>query len=156
MDLIRSASGTGSREMESEGILQGGSVEPSHPLPPWLQHRDGDLGMCDRGYQGRGDSGEGVREMAPHVKGLGVPREKETQDGKFKTEVGRGELTGSKEQLEDECIVLEYEGSFVAEVQKFVQRHSEMFDTVTEKDLVMEITPTLHNLKSEESCEPVM
>lgn len=159
MDLIRSsqtASGTGSEEMEAEGTLQGGSVEPSHPLPPWLHHRDGDLEICDSGYQGREERGEGAREMTPHDKDLGVPREKEIADVKFKIEAGRGELTGGEEQLQDECTVLEYESSFVAEVQKFVQRNSDMFDVITEKDLVMEVTPTLHNLKSEESCEHVM
>ena len=147
MDLIRSsqtASRTGSEEMEAEDTLQGGSVEPSHPLPPWLQHRDGDLGICDSGYQGREERGEGAREMTPRDKDLGAPREED------KTEAG---LTGGGEQLQD---VLEYESSFVAEVQKFVQRNSDMFDIVTEKDLVMEATPTLHNLKSEESCEHVM
>ena len=46
-----------------------------------------------------------------------------------------------------------YENSFVAEVRRFVQRNSEMFDIVTEEKLTTEVVPTLHNLKSEESCK---
>lgn len=94
--------------------------------------------------------------MRHHDKSAGVPRVEELKDDKLRNEAGIGGATGGGEQVQDESPVLEYEASFMAKVQKFVQRNSDMFDIITEKDLVVEATPTLHNLKSEESRKPVM
>lgn len=152
VDLIKSSqtdTETSPQEREAEVSLQRGSAEPTHPLPPWLQHRESDPGMCDRGYQGREEEGGSVGHQD---KSAGVHREEEIEDDKLGNEVGMGGVTGGGY----ESAVLEYEASFVAEVQKFVQKNSDMFDIITEKDLVVEATPTLHNLKSEESRKPVM
>ena len=59
-----------------------------------------------------------------------------------------GEHTAVMEEEEDN-----YQDSFVAEVRRFVQRNSEMFDLVTKEEITMATTPTLHNLKSDASCE---
>ena len=54
-----------------------------------------------------------------------------------------------EEEEEDE----KYEDSFVAEVRRFVQRTAETFDLVTKEELVSDRGPTLHNFRSEDSCE---
>ena len=116
-------------------------------------------------------SGEGVMEGSGEgvwgARSDGVPQREELvkQDegearggvdiGKERVEETRGQLLkhSTEEEEEEEEGMREYEGSFVAEVRRFVHRHSVMFDIVTDERLAMETVPTLHNLKSEESCE---
>ena len=57
-----------------------------------------------------------------------------------------------KEEMEEEEDE-KYEDSFVAEVRRFVQRTAETFDLVTKEELVSDRGLTLHNFRSEDSCE---
>lgn len=170
VDLIRLSQAdeeigkTSHREIPAEGNWQRRLVEPAHPIPPWLQQRVNDPAMCDSGRQGReegGTQGE-VRGPPYNAESAEFARTEETKKPEeieewVKVEVGRervkerGELAG--EHFGEDHAVSAYESSFVAEVQKFVQRNSEMFNIITEKELTMEVVPTLHNLKSKESCE---
>ena len=75
---------------------------------------------------------------------------KEKYEDTTKREGEMREQTVDEEEEEEK-----YEDSFVAEVRRFVQRTVETFDMVTKEELVMDAGPTLHNFRSEESCEPV-
>ena len=144
---------------EGEGGREIWPRDPMKPAaPPWLQQRGS---VDDRGREEREREGEGRQPLLETVSE--VSRREDTMKKCAKSEEGvkvelarevSGEEVSCEEEEEvEECAVVDYENSFVGEVQKFVQRNSKMFDIATEKDLTIEPLPTLHNLKSEESCE---
>ena len=54
---------------------------------------------------------------------------------------------------EENVTRLDYQGSFLAEVKKFLVRNSEAFDTLTKGATHPGPVPTLHDLSSEDSCK---
>ena len=134
---------------EGEAGRPSSTVEPT--VHPWLQQRGEEVGCGEGGVEGR-------QQLLHHSESVSeVSRRDETtkkcdenEEG-VKVELVRAE--GVEERGEQALAVGGYENSFVGEVQKFVQRNSETFDIITEKELTVEPLPTLHNLKSEESCE---
>lgn len=115
-------------------------VPPSCP-PPWLyQEREGNKDRLLQGQSNITQRDDTHEERQDEVSGR--------EEGK--SQVREIEFPWMTEEEEE---VGQYESSFVAEVQKFVQRNSETFNIVTKEILTMETTPTLHNLKSEASCE---
>ena len=94
------------------------------------------------------DSTESDREMREQT--VDEEEEEEKYEDSTKRE---GEMREQTVDEEEEKEI--YEDSFVAEVRRFVQRTVETFDMVTKEELVMDAGPTLHNFRSEESCEPL-
>ena len=132
-ESVMEGSGEGVMEGRREGVMEGSREGV------WGAHNDG---VPQREELVKQDKGEAHGS---------------TNFGKERVEETRGQLlkhsTEEEEEEEEEEGMREYEGSFVAEVRRFVHRHSVMFDIVTDERLAMETVPTLHNLKSEESCE---
>ena len=142
IDLIKRSRGDKEEEMHSREERERGSEDPVAPVPPWMQHGAYPAAV--------------VREEVGRMEGRGGKERDRERVGyeEVQEDAGRGGRVKEKGAVWEETpLVSEYESSFVAEVQKFLRRNVEMVNTLTEKNLTMEVVPTLHNLKSEESCE---
>ena len=118
-------------EEESKPAEEREQSADSKPPPPWLdgEERDG--------------------ERASQVTDVTAERGREVRAADEEKKEEKAEEKEEMEEGEEE----KYEDSFVAEVRRFVQRTAETFDLVTKEELVSDRGPTLHNFRSEDSCE---
>ena len=173
IDLIKSSRGEvephapWKEEEEEEEIKEGGMMEGSHSthVAPHGTHSADVSSSVDKlsqdvrsgPYMEEVDQGTVTAtgqvvsgaDAQGHMERLGE-EEVEEEAVQMREEGGWVE---EREGGEEGDAVTEYESSFAAEVHKFVQRNANIFNIIAEKAVSMETVPTLHNLKSDASCE---